>query len=183
MKAIFLRWWLFIILSIVATVFSWQLGFVQEVYSKDATPICVTIFVSYWIMSAWCGIKTWRISSGLGKEDPKKIIDDTGRQQEIGWFVSDQFLTLGLIGTIWGFILMAPDFAAIDVGKVESLKSFIITMASGLGTALYTTLIGLICSGLLRVQYFNLSQTVDYAKKLRKANVKKKNLSLEQSVS
>jgi hypothetical protein len=141
-------------------------------------------------MSAWCGIKTWKLSSVFGKEDPNKTINKSERQQEIGWFVSDQFLTLGLIGTIWGFILMAPDFAAIDVGKVESLKSFIVTMASGLGTALYTTLIGLICSGLLRVQYFNLSQTVDYAKEeLRKKEDnkqhgdRKKSLPLEQSVS
>ena len=40
-------------------------------------------------------------------------------------------------------------------------------MASGLGTALYTTLIGLICSGLLRIQYFNISQSVDHLKRLK----------------
>jgi len=176
MRVIFLRWWLFVVMTVVATIFAWQLGFAAEVYSKDATPICVTIFGLFWIMSFWCGVKTWRISGALGKEDPKKIIDELDRQQEIGWFVSDQFLTLGLIGTIWGFILMAPDFGSIDTSKIDTLKSFIITMASGLGTALYTTLIGLIASSLLRVQYFNLSQTVDYLKKVRKTHGKKANI-------
>lgn len=183
MRAIFLRWWLFAVMTLVATVFAWQLGFVEEVYNKDATPICVTIFVLFWIMSIWCGIKTWKISGALGKKDPEVIIDDVSGQQEIGWFISDQFLTLGLIGTIWGFILMAPDFSSVDTSKVDTLKSFIVSMASGLGTALYTTLIGLICSGLLRVQYFNLSQTVDYLKKARKQNGKNKSVSCESSVS
>ena len=38
-------------------------------------------------------------------------------------------------------------------------------LGSGMSTALYTTLVGLICSSLLKIQYFNLSQAIDKARK------------------
>ena len=34
-------------------------------------------------------------------------------------------------------------------------------MSKGMSTALYTTLFGLICGGLLKIQYFSLSRATD----------------------
>ena len=71
-------------------------------------------------------------------------------------------LTLGMIGTVAGFILMLGDsFSNIDTSNPETLKAALAAMAVGMSTALYTTLIGLICAQLTKVQLINLESTLD----------------------
>lgn len=69
------------------------------------------------------------------------------------WFVSDVCLTLGLAGTVLGFIFMfdGMDLIHVDATDVEATKRIIASLAEGLGTALYTTLVGITCSTYLKV--------------------------------
>ena len=77
-------------------------------------------------------------------------------------FVSDLCLTIGMIGTVAGFIYMlSSSFASIDVSNVSSLQGVLSHMSAGMATALYTTAAGLISSAFLKLQYFNYSAEVD----------------------
>ena len=80
---------------------------------------------------------------------------------EVGWFTSDLCLTIGMIGTVTGFIMMLSGFTSVDIGDIQTIQDLIKKLGLGMSTALYSTLVGLICSSLLKVQYFNLSQAID----------------------
>ena len=72
---------------------------------------------------------------------------------EIGWFCADIMIKMGLLGTIVGFILMLAsvgDITEFDVATIQKILSY---MSSGMGTALYTTMAGLVCSMLSATQY------------------------------
>lgn len=81
--------------------------------------------------------------------------------QEIGWFVSDMMLKLGLLGTIIGFIFMLGSVANIADFDVSNMQKILQHMSNGMGTALYTTLAGLICSILSAMQYHMIDRHVD----------------------
>jgi flagellar motor component MotA len=81
--------------------------------------------------------------------------------QEIGWFVSDMMLKLGLLGTIIGFIFMLGSVANIADFDVSNMQKILQHMSNGMGTALYTTLAGLICSILSAMQYHMIDKHVD----------------------
>jgi hypothetical protein len=76
--------------------------------------------------------------------------------QEIGWFMSDLLIQLGLLGTIVGFILMVGPLSNLDDFDVSRMRELLAAMAGNLGIALYTTLAGLIGGILLKVQYYFL---------------------------
>lgn len=82
-----------------------------------------------------------------------KIIKPKSVDTELLWFTSESMVTLGLIGTVSGFLLMLYSaFEGIDVGDIDSLTKSLSQMATGMSTALTTTLVGLVSSLHLKVQ-------------------------------
>jgi len=80
---------------------------------------------------------------------------------ELGWFVADILLKLGLVGTIIGFILMLGSIANTASLDVNTMQKVLREMSGGMGTALFTTLAGLIGSILLGLQYLLLDKSAD----------------------
>ncbi len=89
---------------------------------------------------------------------------------ELGWFVADLMIKLGLLGTIVGFILMLASVSDISNFDADTMRDVLQHMSTGMGTALYTTLAGLSCSLMLSVQYHMLErytdEVVDYTRSL-----------------
>ena len=148
----FLRWWLFACLTGLIAVFANYFGFFQELYTNDATKISFFIIVIYAFSTLYVGKLTYNqtknksIKSGLNTS----------------WFISEILLSLGMIGTVAGFILMLGDtFGSIDTANQDSLKDALSNMALGMSTALYTTLVGLILSQALKIQLVNLESGED----------------------
>jgi len=80
---------------------------------------------------------------------------------DIGWFTADIMIKMGLLGTIVGFILMLDSVANITDFDVTTMQKILSYMSSGMGTALYTTLTGLVCSMLAATQYLMLDRSAD----------------------
>lgn len=78
-----------------------------------------------------------------------------------GWFVSDVLLSLGLLGTVIGFIAMLAPIGHLDGGDEVALKSALTAMSGGMAIALYTTLVGLIGALWLKLQGFLLDHGAD----------------------
>jgi biopolymer transport protein ExbB/TolQ len=58
-----------------------------------------------------------------------------------------------MIGTVIGFMFMlGSSFQQIDPSNIESMRQVIVDMASGMSTALLTTLCGLIAGLFIKVQ-------------------------------
>lgn len=73
-----------------------------------------------------------------------------------GWFIADVLLSLGLLGTVIGFIAMLAPISELESGDQAVLKAALTAMSGGMAIALYTTLAGLIGAVWLKVQGFLL---------------------------
>jgi len=80
---------------------------------------------------------------------------------ELGWFLADVMLKLGLLGTIVGFILMLGSVAETSSLDANTMQKVLQQMSAGMGTALYTTLAGLVCSLLLAAQFQLIDRGAD----------------------
>jgi|TARA_R100000808_G_scaffold3827_2_gene13126 ABC-type Fe3+ transport system permease subunit len=159
---LFLKWWLFVTIIAVGFVFAGFQGFVETIWEQDSTKLSFLLLVIFIKMSAWCGYKTWTLSRFIDeKKEDKHIVEKIEHLMEVGWFTSDLCLTIGMIGTVIGFIMMLSGFTTVDTADAKTVQDLIKTLGVGMSTALYTTLMGLICSAGLKVQYFNLSQAID----------------------
>lgn len=108
--------------------------------------------------------KKAEISQGRGHLDQRLLLDafeaDLRRGQEFGWFVADLLLSLGLLGTVIGFILMLGPISGLDTTDESAIKVALASMSGGMAVALYTTLTGLVGGMLLKVQGFLLDGAV-----------------------
>ena len=78
------------------------------------------------------------------------------------WFWADNVLSLGMLGTLAGFLMVLySTFQGLDVGDTESMKKAIETLATGMGTALLTSLVGLISSILMKFQLVTLEEGIN----------------------
>ena len=159
---LFLKWWLFVTLIGVALAYLTIQDGWQMLWEKDATKLSFLLLAIFVQMTAWCGYKTWRLSKFIdeGKQE-EHIVEKIESLMEVGWFTSDLCLTIGMIGTVIGFIMMLSGFAALDVSNVKTVQDLVKALGIGMSTSLYTTLTGLICSAFLKIQYFNLNQAID----------------------
>ena len=72
---------------------------------------------------------------------------------ESQWFVADAVLSMGMVGTLAGFlVVLYSTFVGLDVGDTESMKRAIEILATGMGTALLTSLVGLVASLIMKFQ-------------------------------
>lgn len=80
-----------------------------------------------------------------------------GKFDETTSFVSNALITLGLIGTVIGFAIMLAGLTKVDFTSSFE-KSAVINMMgsliSGMGTALYTTIIGMGASFIMNIELF-----------------------------
>jgi len=81
---------------------------------------------------------------------------------ETGWFLVDSAVRLGLLGTIIGFILIFTSLSSVSIDGAEGLRELLVAMSGGMGTALLTTLAGLVGGTLLAVQYLIVGRQADY---------------------
>jgi hypothetical protein len=177
----FLRWVLIAAAVLVGLIVCWNLGVLNSMYVLDSTMLSPLILSMFVFTTVWCGkktfyisrlqrkldiIKTWNKSkktqatSKLYINNLKKDVSDLSNKEDIGWFITDSLLNIGMIGTIIGFMMMLGGIDAIVPGDVEGTKELLFSMSGGMAVALITTLTGIISSQLLKFQYINLSATV-----------------------
>lgn len=77
-----------------------------------------------------------------------------------GWFVADLLLSLGLLGTVVGFILMLGPISGLESGDHAAVREALSAMSDGMAVALYTTLTGLLGGLVLKVQGMFLDAAV-----------------------
>lgn len=151
----FLKWWLLFTLLVVATIFCNYLGLLKTLWQKDASYLSVTTLVLFFIMSCKCGRDIFFLESK--KEYNLETIQSFRRKEEIIWFSSEVCLNLGMLGTIVGFCMMLVGFENLDISNQQTVQGLLAELGKSMATALYTTLVGLLCGQLLKIQAFVLS--------------------------
>ena len=139
MTRAFLQWWLFFVLQIIILGASYVYELHLYILNNDQT------YISFVLIGIWL-LTSMRIGYKLKKE--------ITTSNEKFWFIAETCMAIGMMGTVLGFILMlgGSNLASIDPTDVEGMKNVIGQLASGMATALLTTLTGLIVSVSLRTQ-------------------------------
>ena len=124
------------ILGLIGGQYWFNLG--NVLYEADSTMLTFIILGIAIISSSVMGLRA------------KKMV---GQDNNMSWFLSDAVLSLGMVGTLFGFLLvLGSAFTEIDTASTESMTEAIGVLASGMSTALVTSLVGLISSLWLKLQ-------------------------------
>jgi hypothetical protein len=139
MTKAFLQWWLFFVLQIIILASAYVYELHLYILNNDQTYISF-VLIGIWLLT----------SSMIGY----KLLKNITTSNEKFWFIAETCMAIGMMGTVLGFILMlgGSNLASIDPSDVEGMKGVIGQLASGMATALLTTLTGLIVSVSLRTQ-------------------------------
>jgi hypothetical protein len=132
----------------------------SRINGEDAAKLpegCVTEHVRHLQIKARLGGGRVGLDQGLLLE---AFEADLRQGQEFGWFVADLLLSLGLLGTVIGFILMLGPISGLDATDESAMQGALAAMSGGMAVALYTTLAGLVGGMLLKVQGFLLDGAV-----------------------
>ena len=141
-----LKWWLIFCLTILGFGTLYHFNVHSLLYNADVTKLSFLIIIIFMFTSIWIGRKTYDL-------DTTSVVDDT---IDVGWFVAESCLALGMVGTVTGFLYMlGTAFENIDITNATTLQDALASMARGMSTALYTTLTGLIASLIIKIQLVN----------------------------
>jgi len=142
-----LKWWLIFCLTLLGLCTCVYFNIHKDLYAADVTRLSFLIISIFICTSVWIGTKTYKVG----------IRQDYSQQSDVGWFVSESCLALGMVGTVTGFLIMlGTAFENVDVTNAATLQQALSDMALGMSTALWTTLVGLVCSLIIKVQLVNL---------------------------
>jgi hypothetical protein len=132
------HWWLSVSVMIAVALASVVLIDAHLLFWHNDITYLSSVILVLWIMST--------IVVGMQ-------IQKNQESSEVSWFIADSFLTIGMIGTVIGFVYMlSTTFSSLNPDDTNSMKAAIATMAAGMSTALLTTLAGLIASLCLKFQ-------------------------------
>ena len=74
--------------------------------------------------------------------------DDLSKRAELGWFTAEHFFSFGLLGTIIGLVLATGG----SLDGSNPVSEIVAGLKTGLNTAFYTTICGIVFSILLQLQ-------------------------------
>lgn len=98
-------------------------------------------------------------------DDNRPLVDvysDRARSgHEVLWFISGTMIKAGLVGTVIGFVQMLGSVSTLETFDISQMQEVLKNMSSGMGVALYTTLVGLVSSVALGIQILLLDRSAD----------------------
>lgn len=139
MNIVFWKWWLVVNIGIAMVALGeYYFNSISYIYQTDTTGISIAI-AAVAIVFVVSLLFVWK--------NIKKSAN------HIYWFASDAVLSLGMIGTLAGFLMvLGQAFADINPQDITSMTAAIEALARGMATALITSLCGLVVSIWLKLQ-------------------------------
>jgi len=168
-----LFWWLIVLVFSFCIYVAWDMGFLQMLFDRDKSHITkgialLTIAAS--AHAAWNIVLRGKQLNSLLMENHRMadeneiavLADRLRAPVEAGWFMVDLAIRLGLAGTIIGFILIFGSLSGETIVGEDALRELLVSMSGGMGTALFTTLTGLIAATFLSFQYMVLGRQTEH---------------------
>jgi len=143
-------WWLFFWLQVIGYATAGYFGWLQQTWSADASKLSFVIIALHAFTTVLVGRQIAKVRRG-------ELIDI-----DHGHFLASTCGKLGMLGTIVGFIYMVTGalggLTTPDI-STEQLRAMMGALDTGIGTALWTTLWGLVAALLIEVQIHILERT------------------------
>lgn len=152
MRLVFLRWWIIFCLSIFGGIGLYFLDFYSYLWDMDLSKLSFIIISIFVVVSLRLGQLHYKLTKGVFPRYSLKPLKE----------FSDIMLGLGLVGTLFGFSwVLINSFVGIDISDTDQIKSAMGQIGSGMGTAVYTSLVGMTSSIITRIQIINLESGYD----------------------
>lgn len=146
-----LKWWLIFCAVIFATIYSHlSLDLFSTLNTADVTKlsfVIIALFYAYMIMLGF------RLSKFCKNIFNKSCRDAFLTIENHGWFLSDVFMAIGFLGTLIGFMYMLD---LTGLSNANAAQGILVTLTTGLKTAIYTTVMGLVSSILIKCTLYTI---------------------------
>jgi len=131
----------------------WSQGYMDKVFHGNVAIAAMIIIMVFLLGLAMTAYRIWKVGGELDRVkrgQGRLITVESERALEIRLFsrishiqhVANALGLLGLIGTAWGFSLFAVNITPDKVSDASSAGNLVSTLASGLGVAIYATMLG-----------------------------------------
>ena len=132
---------------VTAVFFAETKGAISLMVKNDISHLTIVIMVLYVIVSVVVG-KLCFLSDKINKGREKEARRHLTKRAEVGWFAAEHFFTLGLLGTVFGLCVAT----ATSLNEGTEISDIVSGLKTGLNTAFYTTICGIIFSLPLQAQ-------------------------------
>ena len=143
----FTKWFLLNAVMVTAIFFAETKGAISLMVSSDVSYLTIVIMTLYVVISGVVG----RLCYLADRVDKNKVENDAellSRKAEVGWFAAEHFFSLGLLGTVFGLCVAT----ATNLDEGASVSNIVSGLKTGLNTAFYTTICGIVFSLPLQAQ-------------------------------
>ena len=139
----FTKWFLLVALTGTGLFFAEAKGAISLIIENDKSYLALLIMLLFAIMTVRVGILSFE--SDVAKDDERKEIN---KKAALGWFTAEHFFSFGLLGTIIGLVLATGG----SLDGTKPVSEIVAGLKTGLNTAFYTTICGIVFSILLQLQ-------------------------------
>lgn len=148
-----LKWWIIFCSLVFTTVYAQlTLDLFGKLHEADVTKLSFIVIGVLYIYMITLGVRLSKFCKNVFNQFCQESIV---RIQKHGWFLSDIFMAIGFLGTLVGFIYML-DLTGLASGSAA--QATLITLTTGMKTALYTTVMALIASIVIKCTLYILEQ-------------------------
>ena len=140
----FTKWFLLNAVVTTALFFAETKGAISLMVKSDVSHLTIVIMTLYVFVSAMVGKMCYLADSATRKSEKVSLM----RRTEVGWFVAEHFFSLGLLGTVFGLCLATS--TSLNAGA--EVSDIVAGLKTGLNTAFYTTICGIVFSLPLQAQ-------------------------------
>jgi len=156
----FIKWFLLNAVFLTAVFFAESKGAISLMVKGDVSHLTIVIMALYIVVSGMVG-RLCYLADNINEKRKDEARAHLSRKAEVGWFAAEHFFSLGLLGTVFG--LCVATSTSLTVGT--EVSDIVSGLKTGLNTAFYTTICGIVFSLPLQVQLmilkFNLEKDAD----------------------
>lgn len=143
----FTKWFLLNAVMFTAVFLAETKGAISLMVSSDISYLTIVIMTSYVIVSGYVG-KLCYLSDKIKRGREREARKHLSKRAELGWFAAEHFFSLGLLGTVFGLCVAT----ATNLNSEAQVSDIVSGLKTGLNTAFYTTICGIVFSLPLQVQ-------------------------------
>ena len=131
-------------------------GAISLMIKNDISRLTIVIMTLYVVISAMVG-RLCYLSDKINKKREEEDRRHLSKRAEVGWFAAEHFFTLGLLGTVFGLCVATST----SLNEGSEVSSIVAGLKTGLNTAFYTTICGIVFSLPLQAQLMILKFKVE----------------------
>lgn len=138
---------------------AYYFGVVSQIWHDDKTKLTSLIALIFLSANIVLGHTAYKIAdSNYVKTYKEKIL----KRLNGFWFISEQLMALGMLGTVIGLVLMlSSNFVGNDLQNSNAMQALLGNMWKSMGLALYANAVGLVASIALKMQVFVIGYDLD----------------------